>query len=637
MSSPTETHEQESQGPLDKCENSHNEPKNNDIEKGSGNKHQRRKITLKQNECRCLLAQIRTQDNSKQAKIDVAELFSVPRFTKYAESKGGKGLAFDIKNGWDLLDHHTQVKVDRLLDRTKPKLLVVCPPCTHEGGWENLNQYYRTPLERAQLQRRNRLRLRFCVNQIHKQLHRGGEFLFEHPWGSRIWKYPEMQSLKRRFGIFRVDMCAFGLKCADTNKSFLKATGLMPSRAEVAESLADKCRCTADHEHRLVEGTLKSGQSVSDFVAAYTSQFVRSISQSFGLFRSSACDLSVDLSQSDLECLAADSIVPPDEASERVEPPEVSPDSAEDRRIKSALAKLHRNLGHPSSHDLVRILKHSKASSRAIELAGKLQCTVCQNHQQPKAALPANVPNIPEFNHHIGLDVKYLPGWKVNQRVPCVSLVDYGTSMHIMAPIFQKENAELLKGVLRDSWISWAGVPRHLSVDPAKPNISDALAEYVESNGITMHQTAADAHWQLGKVERHGQWFARIFDRVCSEVHPSTPEQFVDCVIQTQTAKNTLISQSGVSPCQLVFGKNPYVPQDLLQDDPHIVASDAAEQADHFGQTHAIRQAARRAVLACQDDKAMRAALRARPRSIRRLGVLLEISEMAVRCLGTGW
>ena len=344
------------------------------------------------------------------------------------------------------------MKVDRLLEKARPKLLVVCPPYTHEGRWENLNQYYRTPLERAQLQRRNRLRLRFCVPQIPKQLDRGGEFLFEHPWGSRIWRYPEMQSLKRKFGIFRVDMCAFGLKCPDTNKTFLKATGLMPSKADVAEFLADKCRCTADHDHRSAEGSLKNGQSVNDFVAAYTPQFVRSISQSFGLFRTSTCDLSVDLlSQSDLECLAADSIMSPDEAHEtheRVEPPEVHPDSAEDRRINNALAKLHKNLSHPSSQDLVRILKHCKASSRAIELAEKLQCTVCQNHQQPKAALPANVPNIPESNHHIGLDVKDLPGWKVDQRVPCVSLVDYGTSMHIMAPIFQKENTEPLKGVV---------------------------------------------------------------------------------------------------------------------------------------------------------------------------------------------
>ena len=46
-----------------------------------------------------------------------------------------------------------------------------------------------------------------------------------------------------------------------------------------------------------------------------------------------------------------------------------------------------------------------------------------------------------------------------------------------------------------------------------------------------------------------------------------------------------------------------------------MVASDAIESDDQFGQAHAIRQAARKAVLSCQDDHALRAALKARPRT----------------------
>ena len=132
-----------------------------------------------------------------------------------------------------------------------------------------------------------------------------------------------------------------------------------------------------------------------------------------------------------------------------------------------------------------------------------------------------------------------------------------------------------------------------------------------------MHQTAADAHWQLGKVERHGQWFSRILDRVCDEVKPSSEEEWLDCVVQTQTAKNSLLSQSGVSPNQMVFGRNPKIPEDVLQDEPNVIASDAVQTSQSFGRTHEIRQSARRAVLACQDDRALRAAIRARPRTER--------------------
>ena len=152
--------------------------------------NKRKKITLKQKECRCLLAQMKSAEDTKQSQFQVAELFSPPRFSLEVEKHGGKGLAFDIKQGWDLLNPKTHEQVDRLLDKARPELLVVCPTCTHSGGWENLNQYYRTPLERAQLIRRNRARLRFCVEQIHKQVQRGGAFMLEHPWPSSIWNSP---------------------------------------------------------------------------------------------------------------------------------------------------------------------------------------------------------------------------------------------------------------------------------------------------------------------------------------------------------------------------------------------------------------------------------------------------------------
>ena len=183
-----------------------------------------------------------------------------------------------------------------------------------------------------------------------------------------------------------------------------------------------------------------------------------------------------------------------------------------------------------------------------------------------------------------------------------------------MCPIFQRETAEITKGVLRDSWIHWAGIPEHLELDPSKPNLSTMLAEYCESRGIVMHHIAADAHWQLGKVERHGQWFQSIFKKVCDEHPPMSAEDFVDRVSQTQQAKNSLISERGASPFQHVFGRNPSIPEDLLQENPNLAVSESITCDDASAQANAVRQAARKAVLECQDDKALRAALRARPR-----------------------
>ena len=54
-----------------------------------------------------------------------------------------------------------------------------------------------------------------------------------------------------------------------------------------------------------------------------------------------------------------------------------------------------------------------------------------------------------------------------------------------------------------------------------------------------------------------------------------------------QEAKNSLVSVSGVSPMQLVFGRNPEIPGNLLGENPDLVASSS------FLHDRDARQAAR--------------------------------------------
>ena len=173
-----------------------------DNQKGITNTKTR--VTLKKKECRCLMAQMNKWDNKNNSKVLVAELFSPPRFALEAEKLGKKGLSYDIQQGCDLDDPETQARVSRELDKAKPELLVVCPPCRNRGGWEHLNRCYRSPIETARLIRRSRRQVDFCADQIHRQLRRGGEFMFEHPLPSEVWKDPPMAALKRRFGVKRI-------------------------------------------------------------------------------------------------------------------------------------------------------------------------------------------------------------------------------------------------------------------------------------------------------------------------------------------------------------------------------------------------------------------------------------------------
>ena len=53
-------------------------------------------------------------------------------------------------------------------------------------------------------------------------------------------------------------------------------------------------------------------------------------------------------------------------------------------RVKKALTKLHTNLGHPGVKEMVRVLKHGRASELAIQKERRMHCCVCAENVQPK-------------------------------------------------------------------------------------------------------------------------------------------------------------------------------------------------------------------------------------------------------------
>ena len=93
--------------------------------------------------------------------------------------------------------------------------------------------------------------------------------------------------------------------------------------------------------------------------------------------------------------------------------------------------------------------------------------------------------------------------------------------------------------------------------DPARTNQAEAVFQQLEGDGTRVLSIAAEAHAQLGKVEKHGHLFEVILQKVLDQIQPSSREEYEQCIVQTMNAKNELINHHGLSPCQLVFGRNP--------------------------------------------------------------------------------
>ena len=64
----------------------------------------------------------------------VMEVFSPRRFAKEAEAHGFRSRSYDLKTGFDLRTNAHRRQVEQDLVNDPPALLVLCPPCTNEGG-----------------------------------------------------------------------------------------------------------------------------------------------------------------------------------------------------------------------------------------------------------------------------------------------------------------------------------------------------------------------------------------------------------------------------------------------------------------------------------------------------------------------
>ena len=295
----------------------------------------------------------------------VAEVFSPPRFAPHAESPVFSTRSYDLKTGFDFCKAATRQQVREELRQSPPELLFLCPLCTNEGGWFHLNVAYMDPQEVATKLAQSRMFIRFCCQLFRQQVRAGKRAVFEHPKGSRLWTYPEVQALCQEHELVTCHMCRYGLHLPGSKQLIRKSTNLLVSHEDM-KCLGKRCP-GANHSrhacHQIIAGSAPGVGSISVFAGQYTPQFVQAVLQTVPTFQqyeaASLVECEVGTSAQRHEVLMARQ--------------DLEAEGASDEQVMKVLDRLHRNLGHPPSHDLVRILKHAQASERAITLSRKYE------------------------------------------------------------------------------------------------------------------------------------------------------------------------------------------------------------------------------------------------------------------------
>jgi len=188
-----------------------------------------------------------------------------------------------------------------------------------------------------------------------------------------------------------------------------------------------------------------------------------------------------------------------------------------------------------------------------------------------------------DFNHKF-----YLDGitWtnKMNKTFHFYHILGAGTNYHVAIASPSRTTEDLIK-LINQHWISWAGPPTEITVDSATEMNSQEFSQFLQRFCIKSTTTVPEAHWQSGRIERHGGFLQCMLEKVDFEHPISDYGSLQMALIQCTHAKNALSIRHGYAPEVIVFGKHSRIPGSILSDES-IPAHELASSENHSLSSH---------------------------------------------------
>ena len=274
--------------------------------------------------------------------------------------------------------------------------------------------------------------------------------------------------------------------------------------------------------------------------------------------------------------------------------------------IRRSVARLHVNLGHPSSQELNRLLCHRGVPSSGVqECVRKLSCATCQRLSGPQQPRPSAVPSLQagQFGDLVQGDFFWVR-LSSGTNVQVLGLADTATGYH-QAAILREKSARDAYDLLHTVWLRPYGLPVRLLLDP-DPLFQGEFEELLSTINVQVEYCPAEAHWVIGTVERRNCVLRTILEKMIND-HVVDDLDRLDHVLSAAVhALNSFVTVKGRSPYQAVYGRVPRIPGGLLTDegslaqsvmDPGLAAERARSEAIVHLATMNVDQGLRRAIL----------------------------------------
>ena len=285
------------------------------------------------------------------------------------------------------------------------------------------------------------------------------------------------------------------------------------------------------------------------------------------------------------------------------------PENDEEKKV--VLVKLHRQLGHPRKETMVKLLKNVNCddkTTRTMVAEINDKCQICKRFTTTPPRPVVSLPPACEFNEVLTVDLKDA---KVQQFKFILYMIDGFTRQTVGVFIKDKKPATVVHNLMLH-WVSVYGRPARLWSDVGGEFNNDTMRQAGEALGMKVETGAGYAAWMNGLNERNHAVVDRCYGKVMKDNPSMDP---VIALAWAVTAKNGYPMHGGYSSFQLVFGKQPTLPNLVTDKLPALEGVTTSQSvAAHINAMYG----ARKEFMAAQCDEKIRRALRHKVRAVER-------------------
>ena len=273
---------------------------------------------------------------------------------------------------------------------------------------------------------------------------------------------------------------------------------------------------------------------------------------------------------------------------------------------KRKLLKLHLQFAHPTQDKFVCLLKDAKSWKEEFNVIVDeiySNCTTCEVFKKTPDRPVVAMPEANEFGELLVMDLK---SWK---KVYILHMID-AFSRFSVSVVIREKTPQMVAHHFLTKWVGAGyGLCKKMKFDNGGEFSNAEIRELSDCLGIEIKTTAAGSPWQNGLCERNHTVTDRCLEKILDE-NPTLPLDVA--LAYANNAKNCLQMWNGFSSYQMVFGKNPKLPDIFHATLPQLEGKTHSELlAMHLN----ALQSARRAFIESQADEKIRRALRHRVRA----------------------